>query len=688
MANTDLIAPKFGHWLIKALVPTPELEKMMSQRRRMSHICVGIGAMILQLQGALVTAHPPEHDDMHLHSMFRGAESHNHHNGCSTSHTEIVDEDTDMQEQDVHEVEIDDAESSINRVLKGQSVQSYLVPQQQQRLELLSQQEQQRQQRLKLRQSRIKIKQMQSDESSQVPSSQPSSMPSSMPSEQASLNVTKATRPGNPPGINKLKTNSATIDTGGEEGSDINISVSPTPKPTRKGNPPGINKLKTNSDTVSNNDINVIKGGRGKKKQTQKDGRGKKKQTQKDGRGKKKKQNNNNSRPIKKTTNIGNQNQKQKEQQIQKNQQVKKAQQMEKKQTLKQQYMSAMQAQQDNNMVTLDGTLSTQAEAGGIEIQTGDLYRTCLDRLQNRGTGFTYENIVHTNMSPFVARNEQLMQGTMYISLLQDSTEMNDKAVQQMEEFTLSYLADNIGGNNFEPVCVQCAGCSYDKGNVQTGESSKKNNGRKKKNIFNRDIRDGGRELEREIVESNTCRLEVSYIQRMGPIDNNRSLEGEDLLDEQDSNISIKQAERELQVCTPLDRAQCCSQNSINQAPGQFCTSVGCNVQRCGTGRQRPRRVNFFGVRSLLAAIKRRLYPAPFTLKDTDYTLEMNRHTDFTPEECWAELGVENLVDVASCSVNRYSLEKVCCVKHSVNIVYLFSPLITHSGHSLLCTVS
>ena len=54
----------------------------------------------------------------------------------------------------------------------------------------------------------------------------------------------------------------------------------------------------------------------------------------------------------------------------------------------------------------------------------------------------------------------------------------------------------------------------------------------------------------------------------------------------------------------------------------------------------------------------------------------------------WAELGVENLVDVASCSVNRYSLEKVCCVKHSVNIVYLFSSLITHSGHSLLCTVS
>ena len=86
--------------------------------------------------------------------MFRGAESHNHHNdrSCYTSHTEIVDEDTDMQEQDVHEVEIDDAESSINRVLKGQSVQSYLVPQQQQRLELLSQQEQQRQQRLKLRQ--------------------------------------------------------------------------------------------------------------------------------------------------------------------------------------------------------------------------------------------------------------------------------------------------------------------------------------------------------------------------------------------------------------------------------------------------------------------------------------------------------------------------------------------------------
>ena len=101
----------------------------------------------------------------------------------------------------------------------------------------------------------------------------------------------------------------------------------------------------------------------------------------------------------------------------------------------------------------------------------------------------------------------------MYLSLLQDSTPIVPNTVQQMEEYTLSYLADNIGGRVFEPVCVQVLDDSYQTSN---------NRNRNTKNVFNRSKKNEDEE-EDEDVESITLLLLVTYIQKMGPI--NRRLE-------------------------------------------------------------------------------------------------------------------------------------------------------------------
>ena len=100
--------------------------------------------------------------------------------------------------------------------------------------------------------------------------------------------------------------------------------------------------------------------------------------------------------------------------------------------------------------------------------------------------------------------------------------------------------------------------------------------------------------------------------------------------------------------------------------------SLGCNVHNCGGGRQRGRG-NFFtrklknelsvDVHEFGWMTSQRKLPknavSPFTLKKMDYTVELRQSTDFTPDASWAELGVENVNDVAKCSTNRYSLETV-----------------------------
>ena len=379
------------------------------------------------------------------------------------------------------------------------------------------------------------------------------------------------------------------------------------------------------------------------------------------------------------------------------------------------------QQQQDDKFLTMKNT-------GEGCLQSTNPYRTCLS---SDGT-----SIVHTYSKPQISSNEEIVQGTMYLSLLQDSTPLscNTNAVdgyagvntiEQMEELTLSYLADNVGygRTGFGVVCVQVEERVYDESSVQTRNSSGgrvKMNGGRVKNVFNHNNNnnnnnnnnknDGRRQLQqREVVESNTLKLRVSYVQKIDTTttgSSSRNLEQQEM-EEEIVVVDFKEHEKELSVttnsiietkqqaqdvdqrslqqeegdsiCTPLDRAQCCSQYSINNSPGQYCTKLGCNVLRCGTGRERPRRSNMFGrhligrnvveeviesneveaTNEIESVTNRRLYPIPYSLKGSDYTTALRRQTVFNPKETWAQLDVENIENVAVCSVNRYSVEMV-----------------------------
>ena len=431
---------------------------------------------------------------------------------------------------------------------------------------------------------------------------------------------------------------------GYDTGSSMSIMQEPpveqvqeTKKP---GHPPGINKLKqlnavsssnTNKQQIQKLDTNTMKakGGRGKKTST---GNGvnnrPNKKNKKGGRGKKK---NGSGNKTKKT----NGNQPNKNQSIQK--QPNKNQSTQKQptkntsgnpQTLKQQYMAAMSEQQ-----------LSEAECS----KQDSPYRTCLDTMSNS------ETTVHTCQAPFTRRNEKLINGEMYLSLLQDSTLIVPNTVQQMEEYTLSYLADNIGGRLFEPVCVQVLDDSY-----QTSSNRNRNT---KNNVFNRGKKneDEGEDKD-EDVESNTLLLLVTYIQKMGPTkrNSNRRLEF--------TNSTFHQVQERLlqSSCTPLNRAQCCSQSAINTNAGAFCTSIGCDSRRCGRGRQ-PRRANFFVQRRILKG--QEPIVAPFATKGKDYCClddeSLKQRTKFDPMMTLAELDVKNIDDVAVCSANRYSIMTV-----------------------------
>jgi len=406
--------------------------------------------------------------------------------------------------------------------------------------------------------------------------------------------------------------------------------VHETKKP---GNPPGINKLKqlnavNSSNSGTNNKIqklntNTKKGGQGKKKKI---GSGvsnrPNKKKKKGGRGKKK-----NGSGNKTKTNGNKQN---KNQSTQKQQNKNPSTQIQptkntsgNPQTLKQQYIAAMSEQQ----LSEDDCLKQDSP-----------YRTCLDTMSNS------ETTVHICQAPFTRRNEKLISGEMYLSLLQDSTPIVPNTVQQMEEYTLSYLADNIGGRLFEPVCVQVLDDSY-----QTSSGRNSNT----KNVFNRgnNNKKNEEEEEDEDVESNTLLFLVTYIQKMGPI--NRHLEF--------TNHQVQ--ERLLQSsCTPLNRAQCCSQSAINSNAGAFCTSIGCDSRRCGRGRQ-PRRANFFVQKRILKG--QEPIVAPFATKGKDYCCldneSLKQRTKFDPMMTLAELDVRDIDDVAVCSANRYSIMTVSC---------------------------
>lgn len=162
-----------------------------------------------------------------------------------------------------------------------------------------------------------------------------------------------------------------------------------------------------------------------------------------------------------------------------------------------------------------------------------------------------YNTPLEPYSKPYTKSTEKLITGTMWLTLLQDDTTVNCDAQISMEETTLKFLKDNIGGpNTYEPVCVFVKDSAYDKQELLDGSGDE--------------------------VESTVLELEITYIAKTLWANNQRRDLSESEMTEHDWDEDAEmynEERRELlgRRCRPQDRAQCSSQLAINSNFGQFC---------------------------------------------------------------------------------------------------------------------
>ena len=179
-----------------------------------------------------------------------------------------------------------------------------------------------------------------------------------------------------------------------------------------------------------------------------------------------------------------------------------------------------------------------ESEHASACVDDADPYRTCL--WQTTTVDKCDRMVKH---EPFVGTDETLVEGTMIITLAQNPVATTCKNIVQMEKALMTFLADNIGSEDtYQPACVYTVNGARDM--IQS---------------------DG------QVIESTALEYKLSFVQK------------------NKSSHHIFQRSRELAGCTDEDRALCCSQRAINGYIGEYCTSLACDVARCGKGR-RPRK--------------------------------------------------------------------------------------------------
>eukprot|EP00804_Cyclotella_cryptica_P018209 CCRYP_005958-RC/>CCRYP_005958-RC protein AED:0.26 eAED:0.26 QI:1702/1/1/1/0.86/0.89/38/579/1095 len=279
-------------------------------------------------------------------------------------------------------------------------------------------------------------------------------------------------------------------------------------------------------------------------------------------------------------------------------------------------------------------------------------YRTCFHRWNTFNTCNTI-----VDERPPIGLDEVLLSGTMYLTLLQEISTVTCEKEIQLERALLTYLADNVGSDStFEPVCVYAAESAQSQQLVPNRVG--------------------------QFVESTAIKMQVQYIQKTG----SRKLD-----------TNTKHDERHLQsnACTPTDRALCCSQHAINGFVAKHCASLGCSLNKCGSGR-RPRKLPrnlshgvdfdqthmverrtgksgksakaaFFHGKSAKAQyhVAPGAKPAPIDtcpwygmLFGQEFNEVVRKYTLFNPELSRSLLGVESTSSVAICSANRYSIDE------------------------------
>jgi hypothetical protein len=196
---------------------------------------------------------------------------------------------------------------------------------------------------------------------------------------------------------------------------------------------------------------------------------------------------------------------------------------------------------------------------------------------------------------PYVGDDESLIDGTMTITLSQNTQATSCKNIIQMEKLLLTYLADNVGNDNSYQIA-----CAYTTHNAREGK----------------ELYSG------KSVESTALEYRLTFIQKNK--DNNRLF--------QRGRRTNKRIKRRLEECTDIDEAMCCSQYAINGEFGEYCTNKGCTPTICGKGRRKRKRQDGRDARYLQTETAGAFVEAKNSEKDPKFKLFWKRTVESRPK--------------------------------------------------------
>jgi hypothetical protein len=205
---------------------------------------------------------------------------------------------------------------------------------------------------------------------------------------------------------------------------------------------------------------------------------------------------------------------------------------------------------------------------------------------------------------------------TMHLELTQKADEkwgeVNCKDALALEEISLKYLKDNLGGaDTFSPICSLIS------------ESA----------IKNEVVNDGSG----QVMQTIALKLDVVFAFK-------RTFAQEIESSKHRHWLRHLQISRNLATCNRGGFGMCCSSKAFNSqaASGSATCGGGCGSSRCSKKKKKKPSRTLFESSTL----------PDFYQQEFDVVLES--YTDFDPEETRGLLGAKSTEDVAACAVNRF----------------------------------
>jgi len=245
-----------------------------------------------------------------------------------------------------------------------------------------------------------------------------------------------------------------------------------------------------------------------------------------------------------------------------------------------------------------------------------------------------------TQMPTFAPTNDLggetdlVFETSFHLALVQDFFDITSIDIADMEEVTLKYLLDNIGGENkFTPEELTIINFSF---GIQTSSVG------------------SGVQVETVAFQMNvTLSMKKSFADWV---------DEEGTIDDSSRRLAVlshpTQRRMQSKKCSPKNYATCCLNGSINQdADSKTCKSLGCNRQRC---RKKPPK----GIRLLFEELDERIIESQVQARNLeiddnlwglDFNEVLRQYTNFESETTKSILNATDTQSVATCGAERYA---------------------------------